>query len=348
MSGERITLEEALSGEIPDNVLVRVLNLRKLFPVRTGFLSMLLRGERLFVHAVDGVSFDILRGETLALVGESGCGKTTTGRLILRLIEPTSGKVFFDKIDIFSLDKKELQKLRTRMQMIFQDPYGSLNPRLTIFDTIAEPLRLHNLYEDQEDLENKVAKALEEVGLTPPESFMIRYPHELSGGQRQRVAIARALIVNPEFIVADEPVSMIDVSLRAGILNLMLDLKEKYKMTYLFITHDLAQARYMSDHIAVMYLGKIVEIGPTEEVIREPLHPYTKALISNVPIPDPEAKREKIILKGEVPSPINPPPGCRFHTRCPYAKDICKKKEPELLRYSPNHYAACHLLSSIE
>ena len=324
--------------------LVRVVDLKKWFPVRMGFLTSLLRKEPLWVKAVDGVSFDIHRGEVLCLVGESGCGKTTTGRTILRLIEPTDGQVFFKGVNIFELNKEELRKLRQKMQMIFQDPYESLNPRMTVLDIVAEPLRVHGLAEGEE-LMDRVLRALEDAELRPPEAFLARYPHELSGGQRQRVGIARALVLNPEFIVADEPVSMIDVSLRAGILNLMMDLKERFGLTYLFITHDIAQARYIGDRMAVMYLGKIVELGPIEDLIKEPLHPYTKALISNVPVPDPDARRQRIYLKGEVPTPINPPPGCRFHPRCPWAKAICREEEPQLIEVQPGRFVACHLIA---
>ena len=325
-----------------DEALLRVENLRKWFPARAGLFSTLL-GEKQWIRAVDGVSFNIKRREVLCLVGESGCGKTTTARVILRLNEPTDGNVYFKGQDVFSLGKSQLKKMRTKMQIIFQDPYESMNPRLTIFDTVAEPLNVNHLAKGEE-LKDKITSALETVGLTPPDTFLNRYPHELSGGQRQRVGIARALILDPEFVAADEPVSMVDVSLRAGILNLMLDLKEKFGLTYLFITHNLAQAKYVGDRIAVMYLGKIVELGPAEKTLREPLHPYTKALVSNVPVPDPEAVHERLRLKGEIPTPINPPSGCRLHPRCPYAMEICSKKEPKLIEAEKGHFVACHLV----
>lgn len=322
--------------------LVRGRNLQKWFLARAGLLSNLF-GKKQWIRAVDDVSFDIERGDVLCLAGESGCGKTTTLRLVLRLIEPTGGKVYFKDEDIFSMGKGELKKLRTKMQVIFQDPYESLNPRATVFDIVAEPLGVNHLATGEE-IEDKVISTLESVEMRPPDAFLDRYPHELSGGQRQRVGIARALILEPEFIAADEPVSMIDVSLRVDILNLMLDLKERYGLTYLFITHDLAQARYVGDRIAIMYLGKIVELGPVEGTLHEPLHPYTKVLVSNVPIPDPEAVRERIHIKGEVPTLIHPPSGCRFHPRCPWAKEICNKKEPKLNEVEKNHSVACHLV----
>lgn len=325
-----------------NKALLRVRNLQKWFLARAGLFSSLF-GEKQWVRAVDDVSFNIKRGEVLCLAGESGCGKTTTLRLILRLIDPTGGKVYFKDEDVFSLGKGELKKLRTKMQVIFQDPYESLNPRAPVFDIVAEPLRVNDLATGEE-IEDKVIGALESVGLRPPDAFLDRYPHELSGGQRQRVGIARALVLEPEFIAADEPVSMIDVSLRADILNLMLDLKERYGLTYLFITHDLAQARYVGDRIAIMYLGNIVELGPIEKTLREPLHPYTKVLVSNVPVPDPEAVHKRIRIKGEVPTPINPPSGCRFHPRCPFATEICSRKEPNLVEVERNHSVACHFV----
>lgn len=324
--------------------LIRVENLTKWFEIRTGLLSSLFMRRKLFVKAVDGISFEIKKGEIFGLAGESGSGKTTTGRLILRLIEPTRGKIFFQNKEITRLNEKEFRPFRKKMQIIFQDPYESLNPRMTIFDIIAEPLRVQKIISDEKEIENVVYKALEDVELVPPEEFVYRYPHELSGGQRQRVAVARAFVVNPEFIVADEPVSMLDVSIRAEVLNLMFDLMKKYNVSFLYITHDLALARHICDRIAVMYLGKIMEMGNVEDVIYEPLHPYTKALMDAVPSPNPDAKRIEVVIKGEIPSPINPPEGCRFSSRCPQYMNICKK-EPPLIDAGRGHYVACHLYS---
>jgi peptide/nickel transport system ATP-binding protein len=325
--------------------IIEVFDLKKWFPVRLSFFSSLVSRKQLYVKAVDGISFDIRKKEIFGLAGESGSGKTTTGRLLIRLEKPTSGKIFFHGKDIAKASDEEIKKLRNKMQIVFQDPYESLNPRMTVFDILAEPLRVQKLASGTE-LEERVYKALESIQLVPPEEFIWRFPHELSGGQRQRVATGRALIVNPEFIVADEPVSMLDVSIRAEILNLMFDLKEKYGVSFLYITHDLALARHICDRIAVMYLGKIMEKGDVDKVIFEPLHPYTKALIDAVPDPNPEARRIETVIKGEIPSPINPPSGCRFHTRCPqFIGNICKEREPTLMKIEKEHYVACHLYS---
>ena len=326
--------------------VVKVTNLKKWFPVRLGFFETLFRGKKLFVRAVDGIDFAVKEREIFGLVGESGSGKTTTGRLLLKLIEPTDGKIFFEGKDITKMKEKEFKPYRRKIQMIFQDPYESLNPRMTIFNIVAEPLRVQRILNDEREIYEKVCKALEDVELIPPEEFIDRFPHELSGGQRQRVAIARALVSRPQFVVADEPVSMLDASIRAEILELMFDLLEKYKVSFLYITHDVALARHICDKIAVMYLGKIMEKGTTEQIIYEPLHPYTKALIAAVPTPDPSYKRSEVVLKGEIPSPINIPSGCRFHTRCPERiGKICKEKEPQLINVGKNHFVACHLYS---
>lgn len=341
----------ALQTQTKTETLVRVENLRMLYPVATGVFAR----ARSFIHAVDDVSFEINHGEIFGLIGESGCGKTTTGKLLVRLIDPTSGHIHLritqdpstdsrgeQFVDIATLEGRALKEFRRNVQMIFQDPYESLNPRMTIFDIVAEPLSIHGIgsvYEREE----RVAELLSLVGLTPPESFLFRYPHELSGGQRQRVAIARAMILNPSFIVADEPTSMLDVSIRTGVMNLMLDLREEFGISYLYITHDLAVARYMCDRIAVMYLGKIVELGPTEDVIQNPLHPYTRALISAVPIPDPTVERQPIEIKGGVSKPIDPPPRCRFYERCPVATERCARSDhPPLEDKGNGHFAACY------
>ncbi len=315
--------------------LIEVNNLKKWFPIRGGILSRTVG----YVKAVNDVSFYVNRGEVLGLVGESGSGKTTVGRTILRLIEPTEGEVIFDGTDVVALSKAELRPFRRRMQIIFQDPFASLNPRMTVGDIIAEPLIIHRLVKTQQERTDRVAELLKLVGLSP--DHMRRYPHEFSGGQRQRIGIARALAVDPDFIVADEPVSALDVSIQAQVVNLLQDLKDELGLTLLFIAHDLAVVEYVSDRIAVMYLGKIMEMAPAKELYTNPQHPYTEALLSAVPVPDPTIKRERIVLEGDIPSPINPPSGCVFRTRCRYAIPECAETVPELREVSPGHYKAC-------
>jgi peptide/nickel transport system ATP-binding protein len=323
--------------------LIKAENLKKWFPVNAGFLTSLISRKALYVHAVDGVSFEIKKGEIFGLAGESGSGKTTTGRMLIRLLEPTAGKIILDGQDITKIPEKKFKPIRRRMQIVFQDPYESLNPRMTILDILAEPLQIQGLATEK-DIEKRVKRVLEDVQLIPAEEFIYRFPHELSGGQRQRVATARALVLNPEFIVADEPVSMLDVSIRAEVLNLMVDLMKKYQVSFLYITHDLALARHICDRVAVMYLGKIMEMGDVDHVILNPMHPYTQALIAAVPLPDPTSRRIEVVIKGEIPSPVNPPSGCRFHTRCPkYIGDICRTKEPPLVDVGGGQVVACHL-----
>ena len=316
--------------------LLRVENLKKYFPVRRGVFSRVTG----YVRAVDDISFEVRERETLSLVGESGSGKTTTGRTILRLMEPTEGKVCFDDIDVLALQGKELRALRRRMQIIFQDPYGSLNPRMTVGAMIGEPLAIHKLV-PKKRRRDRVVEILELVGLEAEHIY--RYPHEFSGGQRQRIGIARALAVQPELIVADEPVASLDVSIQAQILNLLEDLQQKLGLTYLLIAHDLSVVRHISNEVAVMYLGKIVERAHVDELFANPLHPYTVALLSAVPIPDPTAKSEHVPLKGDIPSPINPPSGCRFHTRCPKVMPRCSEIEPVFAEKDGTHFVACHL-----
>jgi peptide/nickel transport system ATP-binding protein len=324
--------------------LLRVENLKKYFPVKLGFFKSVTSRRQLFVRAVDNVNFNIYKKEILGVAGESGSGKTTTGRLVLRLVEPTEGKVLFKGKNIFDVPERQTKDLRRRMQMIFQDPYESLNPRFTVYDIISEPLRIHKACKGENEIRDKVTASLEEVKITPPEQYLLRYPHELSGGQRQRVALARSLILEPEFIVADEPVSMLDVSIRAEVLNLMFELIQKHDVSFLYITHDLALARHICNRICIMYLGKMVETADAEQLVYEPLHPYTRALIAAVPVPDPAARRSEVVIKGEIPSPVNPPSGCRFHTRCPsYIGDVCRLKEPELRDIGKGHFVACHL-----
>jgi oligopeptide/dipeptide ABC transporter ATP-binding protein len=326
-------------SEMEKEPLIKVEKLKKYFPAKKG----LFKREERFVKAVDDVSFEISRGENLALVGESGCGKTTTARLILRLVDPTSGSINFAGKNLFNLSEEELRLIRPQMQLVFQDPYASLNPRKTIKQILGKPFSLHREL-SKEKIEDEVLRLLEIVGLTPPALFVDRYPHEFSGGQRQRICIARAIALNPSFVVADEPVSALDVSVRAQILNLLKDLQARLGITYLLITHDLAVVRSVSNRVAVMYLGRLVEMGGVSELFRQPLHPYTEALLSATPIPDPQKSRSRArtILRGDVPSPIDPPPGCRFHTRCPSSMKKCEETEPQLAQVD-NRLVACHL-----
>ncbi len=325
-----------------DEIVLKVSNLRKLFPVSRGILGTLLRKPRRQVHAVDGVSFSVARGEILGLVGESGSGKTTTALNVLGLVEPTEGEIFFSGQSVPELARsRERLRLRQQIQIIFQDPYESLNPRQTVFATVAEPLEVHRLTKSREEKVERVRAALGAAGLKPPEAFFHRYPQELSGGQRQRVVIASALVLNPQLLVADEPVSMLDVSIRAEILNLLLQLRNQRGITILYITHDLATAAYFTDRVAVMYLGRIVEIGPTKTVLSDPKHPYTQALLSVIPVPNPRRRRKRMILTGETPNPIDLPSGCRFHPRCPVASVQCSQTEPQLQNVTADHQVAC-------
>jgi oligopeptide transport system ATP-binding protein len=321
-----------------NNVLLSVDNLVKHFPITRGIIF---QKQVAAVHAVDGVSFKIHKGETLGLVGESGCGKSTTGRTILQLYRPSSGSVIFDDVDLVALRGEELRKMRRKMQMIFQDPYASLNPRMTVGEIVGEPLVVHKVA-NQKEINERVKHLLELVGLNP--AFANRYPHEFSGGQRQRIGVARALSLQPSFIVCDEPISALDVSIQAQVVNLLEDLQGQFNLTYLFVAHDLSMVRHISDRVAVMYLGVIVELASRDEVYHHALHPYTQALLSAVPIPDPvaDAKRQRIILQGDVPSPVNPPSGCRFRTRCPIAEAVCAESRPEFREIQPEHFVACH------
>ncbi|MDI3475800.1 MAG: peptide/nickel transport system ATP-binding protein [Thermococcaceae archaeon] len=328
--------------------ILKVENLKKHFPIKRTLLETLKAAPQRYVRAVDGISFEVYKQQVFALVGESGCGKSTTGKLIVKLLEPTDGRIYLEGTDVTDIrTKEEVLAYRRKVQMIFQDPFSSMNPRFRIFDILEEPLLIHGIGETKAEREELIFKALEMVKITPPEDYVGRFPHMLSGGQRQRVAIARALILNPTFIVADEPVSMLDVSIRAEILELMKELKEKMGVTYLYITHDMSTARYFADWMAVMYLGRIVEMGPVKRVIDNPLHPYTRALLAAVPEPEPERRNiiKELPIKGEVPSAVDIPPGCRFHPRCIYAqKGLCDAQQPKLIEYEHNHWAECHLV----
>jgi peptide/nickel transport system ATP-binding protein len=328
--------DKKLMDQSSDDILLEVKNLKKYFPIKAGVLSKQ-KGE---VKAVDDISFKIKRGTTMGLVGESGCGKTTVGRTILRLIDKTDGDVFFHGEDIFGMDNKQLRDLRTKMQIIFQDPYSSLSPRLPVGEIIGEAVKEHNLV-PKNQYEDYLDEVMIACGLQPYHKD--RYPHEFSGGQRQRICIARSLAVNPEFIVCDEPVSALDVSIQAQIINLLKDLQEERNLTYLFISHDLSVVEHISDTVGVMYLGSMVEYGKTEDIFKKPLHPYTQALLSAVPTPDPDVKMDRIILEGSIPSPANPPSGCKFHTRCNHVMDICKTVVPEMREIEEGHFVRCHL-----
>ncbi len=324
-----------------NETLLRVEDLVMHFPIYQGVI----RRQVGAVHAVDGVSFDIYKGETLGLVGESGCGKSTTGRAILRLYKPTAGSVYYDGTDLAGLSEREMRRMRRKLQIIFQDPYASLNPRMTVTDIVGEPLVVHKVASGKE-VQERVQELLALVGLNP--AFADRYPHEFSGGQRQRIGVARALALQPDLIICDEPISALDVSIQAQVINLLEDLQKQFGLTYLFIAHDLSMVRHISDRVAVMYLGIIVELAERNELYDHPLHPYSQALLSAVPIPDPvaEERRQRIILEGDVPSPVNPPSGCRFRTRCPIAEAMCAEKKPEWREVKPGHFVACHLVEN--
>lgn len=334
--------KQAAPGTESDAV-IKVEKLRKWYPLKRGFFETLTSATELSVKAVDEVSFSVPKGEIFVLAGESGSGKTTLGKLLLRLVKPTSGNIFFHGKDISHLSDKEMKPLRREMQIVFQDPFESLDPRMIIKEIIAEPVRVQKIAKSEEEVEERVKNMLNEVQLVPPDEFLYRFPHELSGGQRQRVAVARAFILNPSFVIADEPVSMLDVSIRAEIVNLMVDLVRKSSASIIFITHDLALAKHVADRVAVMYLGKMMELSSAENVVDQPLHPYTQALISAVPIPDPDSRRTEDVISGEIPSPVDPPSGCRFHTRCPYAHERCMNEEPPLVEVEKSHFVACHL-----
>ncbi|MEM7035201.1 MAG: dipeptide ABC transporter ATP-binding protein [Chloroflexota bacterium] len=335
-----------MNDKTDQDTLLQVDNLKMHFPIRKGFLKRVVG----HVKAVDGVSFSVGRGDTFGLVGESGCGKSTTGRCIMRLLDPTEGEIIYHErqsgpVHIEQLKSEEMRRFRRNMQIMFQDPYASLNPRLTLKQIVAEPLVINKISKGRE-LEDRVAELLRSVGLSA--EHMNRYPHAFSGGQRQRIGLARALALNPEFIVADEPVSALDVSVQAQVLNLIKDLQEQLGLTYLFIAHNMSVIRHICDHVAVMYVGKIVEISETRELFANPHHPYTEALLSAIPKPDPRAKKSRIVLEGDVPNPANPPTGCYFHPRCAYAKDICSQQTPELQEVRPGHFASCHFAKELD
>jgi oligopeptide/dipeptide ABC transporter ATP-binding protein len=338
---KRIQAQALRDATLQGETLFEVRDLEVYFPIHQTFFRSLVAREQKFVKAVDGISFTVKAGEILALVGESGCGKTTTGRTMLRLEEATGGEIFYKGLPLRQFSQKALREYRKKAQIIFQDPYNSINPKSTIFDIVAEPLEVNKIVHSQYEKEERVIRAVAEAGLRPARDYLYRYPHELSGGQRQRVCIAGATVLEPDVIVADEPVASLDVSIRNDILKLMVEHKEKHGVTYIFITHDLSLAWVISDRIAVMYLGRIVEIGATEEVVKNPKHPYTKALISVIPVPDPTAHREHVILQGETPNPVDIPSGCRFHPRCPEAIELCKEIDPADVAIGADHYAAC-------